>query len=39
MARDKLSGLTISGNLSWNDHITDEISKASKRLYLYLLCS
>lgn len=29
----KLLGLTISSNLKWNDHITDVIMKASKRLY------
>ena len=30
----KLLGLTISSNLTWNDHISDVIMKASKRLYL-----
>ena len=29
----KLLGLTISSNLTWNDHIRDVIKKASKRLY------
>ena len=29
----KLLGSTISSNLTWNDHISDVIKKASKRLY------
>ena len=29
----KLLGLTISSNLTWNEHISDVIKKASKRLY------
>ena len=29
----KLLGLTISSNLTWNDHNSDVIKKASKRLY------
>ena len=29
----KLLGLTISSNLIWNEHISDEIKKVSKRLY------
>ena len=30
----KLLGLTVSSNLTWNEHISDVIKKASKRLYL-----
>ena len=30
----KLLGLTISSNLTWNEHVSDVIKKASKRLYL-----
>ena len=29
----KLLGLTISSNLTWNEHVSDVIKKASKRLY------
>ena len=29
----KLLGLTIANNLTWNDHVTEIIKKASKRLY------
>ena len=29
----KLLGLTISSNLTWNEHISDVIKKTSKRLY------
>ena len=29
----KLLGLTISSNLMWNEHISDVIKRASKRLY------
>ena len=29
----KLLGLSISSNLTWNDHISDVIKKASKRFY------
>ena len=29
----KPPGLTISINLTWNEHISDVIKKASKRLY------
>ena len=31
----KLIGLTISSNHTWNDHISDIINKASKRLYFF----
>ena len=31
----KLLGLTISSNLTSNDHISDIINKASKRLYFF----
>ena len=34
MSSDKLPGLTMSGNLPWNDHISDKINKASKFPYL-----
>ena len=33
----KLVGLTISSNLTWNEHISDVIKKASKRLYFLVL--
>ena len=33
MTSAKLLGLTISSNLTWNEHISDVIKKASKRLY------
>ena len=29
----KLRGLTIANDLTWNDHVTEIIKKASKRLY------
>lgn len=29
----KLLGVTIANNLSWNDHISEVVKKASKRLY------
>ena len=29
----KLLGPTISSNLTWNEHISDEIKKGSKRQY------
>ena len=29
----KLLDLTISSNLTWNEHISDVIKKASKRLF------
>ena len=31
----KLLGLTISRNLTWNEHISDVVKKASKRLYFF----
>ena len=33
----KLLGLTISSNLTWNEHISEVIKKASKRLYFLVL--
>ena len=30
-------GLTISNNLLWNDHVTETIKKANKRLYSLVL--
>ena len=33
----KILGLDISNNLLWNDHISDRIKKASKRLYFLIL--
>ena len=30
----KLLGLTVSSNLTWNEHVSDVIKKASKSLYL-----
>ena len=30
----KLLGLTIANDLTWNDHVTEIIKKASKRLFL-----
>ena len=33
MSSAKLLGLTISSKLTWNEHISDVIKKASKRLY------
>ena len=33
----KLLGVTISHNLSWNNHITEIVKKAAKRLYFLLL--
>ena len=30
-------GLTTSNNLSWNDHVTETIKKANKRLYSLVL--
>ena len=35
MTSAKLLGLTISSNLTSNDHISDLINKASKRLYFF----
>ena len=35
MSSAKLLGLTISSNLTWNEHISDVIKKASKRLYFF----
>ena len=29
----KILGLTISENLQWNDHISETVKKANKRLY------
>ena len=37
VTRAKLLGLTISSNLTWNEHISDVIKKASKRLYFLVL--
>ena len=33
----ELLGLTISSNLTWNEHISDVIKKASKHLYFLVL--
>ena len=33
VTRAKLLGITLSSDLSWNDHINEVIKKASKRLY------
>ena len=33
----ELLGLTISSNLTWNEHISEVIKKASKRLYFLVL--
>ena len=33
----KLLGITVTSNLSWNEHVDDIVKKASKRLYF--LCS
>lgn len=33
----KLLGVTISSDLSWNDHINEVIKKTSKRLYFLVL--
>ena len=33
----KILGVTISSNLKWNDHITECIKKANKRLYFIVL--
>ena len=35
MTSAKLLRLTISSNHTWNDHISDIINKASKRLYFF----
>ena len=32
----KILGLNITNNLLWNDHISDMIKKANKRLYFFL---
>ena len=37
MTSAKLLGLTISSNLTWNEHISEVIKKASKRLYFLVL--
>ena len=31
--REKLLGVTVTSHLSWNEHITNIVTKASKRLY------
>ena len=33
----KILGLNISNNLLWNDHISDTIKKANKRIYFLIL--
>ena len=33
----KILGLNISNNLLWNDHISDMIKKANKRIYFLIL--
>ena len=35
----KLLGVTISSNLSWNEHISNVVKKALKRLYFFFLFS
>ena len=29
----KILGVTLSGDLTWNDHVNEAIRKANKRLY------
>ena len=33
----KILGVTISSDLKWNDHISERIKKANKRLYFIIL--
>ena len=37
VSKAKVLGLTISNNLSWNDHVKETIKKANKRLYFLVL--
>ena len=37
MSKVNVLGLTISNNLLWNDHVTETIKKANKRLYSLVL--
>ncbi len=35
----KILGVIVSIDLSWNKHIDGIITKASKRLYIYMSCT
>ena len=37
VSKANVLGLTISNNLLWNDHVTETIKKANKRLYSLVL--
>ena len=37
VSKAKVLDLTISNNLSWNDHVIETIKKANKRLYFLVL--